>query len=194
LTLVFFQTTLTNQTQIITTLPASEQSFLESKPERTLKLCEIFAGEGASTLSSLAYVCVSASLLKRSCPHTRRIRKYGNDAGVSEHYRQQHQSHDEILIPIFQRLPGHLRLPNSMNDINVIFSNLCIHASTIRHHQETIIQGETCRVLDWYMMENDRRCLLAASQIASLARLIRDFDPLKVFNALRPLTHNGADD
>lgn len=112
---------MTNQTQIITTLPASEQSFLESKPERTLKLCEIFAGEGASTLSSLAYVCVSASLLKRSCPHTRQIRKYGNDAGVSEHYRQQHQSYDEILIPIFQRLPGHLRLPNSMNDINVIF-------------------------------------------------------------------------
>lgn len=74
------------------------------------------------------------------------------------------------------------------------FSNLCIHASTIRHHQETIIQGETCRVLDWYMMENNHRCLLAASQIASLTKLIRCFDPLKVFNALRPLTHNGADD
>lgn len=166
--------------QIITTLPASEQSFLECKPERTLQLCEIFAGDGASTLSSFAYVCVAASLLKRSCPRNRRMPEQGNDGGVSEPARQQPQIYDEIFIPIFQHLPGHFRLPSSMNDVNVFFSNLCVHASTIWYHQEAVILGETCQVLDWYKMENNQRCLLAASQIVSLTRVIRDLDPSKV--------------
>lgn len=77
---------LTNCTQIMTTLPASEQSFLESKPQRTLHLCEMFASEGVSTLSSLAYVCVPASLLGRSLPHIRRAQIHGNDCGLGEHY------------------------------------------------------------------------------------------------------------
>lgn len=145
-------------------------------------------------MSSFAYVCVSTTLLKRSCPLIRRSPEHWNDSGVSEQYRQQHQIYDKILIPIFQRLPGHLLQTSSMNDINVIFSNLCIHASTIWYHQEAVIQGETCRVLDWYSMENNQLCLLAASQIASLIRAVRDLDPAKVLNALAPLTRSGADD
>jgi hypothetical protein len=174
---------LTDRTQIITTLPASEQSFLESKPQRTLQLCETFASEDVSTLLSLAYVCVSASLLGRSLSHICRIQTFGKDSGLDEHYREEHHSYDDIPIRILQGPPRHLQLSSSMNDINIVFANLCVHASTIWYRQKAIMSGKMCRVLDWYMMGNDHRCLLAASQ------MIRDFDLLKVLSALLPSTH-----
>lgn len=176
----------------MTTLPASEQSFLESKPQRTFQLCEVFAGEGVSTLSSLAYVCVSASLLGCSLPHIRQIQIYGIGCSLDEDYWKRHQDYDDIVIRILQRLPGHLRRSSSMNDTNVIFANMCIHASTIWYHQKGIIPGETCKVLDWYMVEINHRCLLAASQITSLTRMIRDFNLLKVSSTRFPSMHNGA--
>ncbi|KAJ5560329.1 hypothetical protein N7513_002728, partial [Penicillium frequentans] len=170
---------LTDRTQIMTTLPAFEQSFLENKPQRTLQLCEIFASEDLSSLSSLAYVCVSASLLGRSLSHTRQIQTFGNDCGLDEQYWKQHQSYYDIPIRILQRLPTHLRLSSSIHDTNVVFANLCVHASTIWYHQQVIFSSKMCRVLDWYMMGNHHRCLLAASQITSLTRMIGDFDLLK---------------
>ncbi|KAJ6003086.1 hypothetical protein N7451_005633 [Penicillium sp. IBT 35674x] len=121
---------LINETDIMTTLPASEQSFLESKPQRTLRLCEIFASEGVSTLSSLAYVCVSASLLGRSLSHICRIQTFGKDSGLDEHYWEEHHSYDDIPIRILQGLPRHLQLSSSMNDTNVVFANLAFLPST----------------------------------------------------------------
>lgn len=181
---------LTDRRQIMTTLPASEQSFLEHKPRRTLQLCEAFTSEDLSSLSSLAYVCVSASLLGRNI---RRIQTFGNECGLDEQYWKQLQFYDDTPIRILLRLPRHLRLSSSMNDTNVVFANLCVHASTIWYHQQAILSNKMCRVLDWYMMGNHHRCLSAASQIASLIRMIGDFDLLKVMNALFPSTHNGAD-
>ncbi|KAJ5813643.1 uncharacterized protein N7503_000393 [Penicillium pulvis] len=170
---------LTDRTQVMTTLPAFEQSFLENKPQLTLQLYEILTSEDLSSLSSLAYVCVSASLLGRSLSHIRRIQTYGNYCGLDEQYSKQHQSYYDVPIRILQRLPMHLRLSSSMHDTNVIFANLCVHASTIWYHQQAIFSSKTCRVLDWYMMENHHRCLLAASQISSLTRMIGNFDLLK---------------
>lgn len=188
-----FPMSLTDHTQIMTTLPASEQSFLENKPQRTLQLCEVFGCEDLSSLSPLAYVCVSASLLGRSLSHNRRIQTFDNDCGLDEQYWKQHESYYDVPIHILQRLPRHLRLSSSMNDTNVVFANLCVHASTIWYHQQAILSSKTCRVLDWYMMENHHRCLLAASQITSITRMIGDFDLLKVFGALLPSMHNEAD-
>jgi hypothetical protein len=180
--------------QIMTTLPASEHSFLEGKPQRTLPLCEVFTCEGASTLSPFAFVCVSASLLGRNLPHFHRMHTNGDNFGLHEHYWKPNRSYDDFVTSLFEHLPGNLRLSSRMNDANVIFANLCIHASTIWYHQKAIIPGETCRVLAWYAMENNHQCLLAASRITSLTKLIRDLDLLKVFGALFPPTINGADE
>lgn len=38
----------------MTNLPASEESFLKSKPQRTLRLSDVVNGEGVSTMAPFA--------------------------------------------------------------------------------------------------------------------------------------------
>jgi hypothetical protein len=176
----------------MTNLPASEESFLRIEPQCALRLSEIFAGKGESTISSLACVCVSVSLLRHSSSRIHRVHLYGNDGGLEESFWKQNQGYDDILTHIFRVLPEHLRLPRGIKDVNMVFANLCIHASTIFVHQDPISRGEKCRTLDWHLMGINHHCLSAASQIAAIARMLSDLDMLKVYSALFPWTHNEA--
>lgn len=168
----------------MTNLPASEESFLGTEPQCTLRLSEIFAGKGECSISPLAGVCVSVSLLRHSSSRIHQVHLHGNDSGLEESFWKQNQGYDGILTRIFRALPEHLHLPRIMNDANMVFANLCIHASAIFVYQEQISQGDKCRTLDWHLMGINHHCLSAASQIAAIARKISHVDMLKVFSAL----------
>lgn len=160
----------------MTNLPASEEAFLKSKPQRTLRLSEIIAGEGISTLSPFACVCVLANLFGRNLNHIHRPQPQDNDHDLNGEFWKRHRSHDNILLHIALSLPDHLRLPGGMDDVNVIFANMNIHTSTICLHQAAIFKAEKNKMSNQIVTESKRRCLVAANQISSIMKMVSHVD------------------
>lgn len=167
---------LTNGLQIMTNLPSSEESFLKSEPQRTLRLSNIVAGEGMSTLTPLACVVVLANSFGRNLVHIHRPQPQDNDHDLNGEFWKRHRSHDNILLHIALSLPDHLRLPVGLDDVNVIFANMSIHTSTICLHQAAIFKAEKNRMPSQIITESKRRCLVAANQISSIMKMISHMD------------------
>jgi hypothetical protein len=160
----------------MTNLPASEDSFLKSKPQRTLRLSDIIAGEGIATLAPFACVVVLTSLFGRNLVHIHRPLPNDNDHDLNGEFWKRHRSHDNILLHIALSLPDHLRLPSGMSDVNVIFANMSIHTSTICLHQAAIFKAEKNKMPNQITIESKRRCLVAANQISSIMKMISHVD------------------
>ncbi|KAJ5380272.1 uncharacterized protein N7496_002700 [Penicillium cataractarum] len=165
-----------DENDIMTNLPASEESFLKSKPQRTLRLSDIIAGEGVSTLAPFACVCVLANLFGRNLVHIHRPQPLDNDHDLNGEFWKRHRSHDNILLHIALSLPEHLRLPSGMDDVNVIFANMSIHTSTICLHQAAIFKAEKNKMPNQIITESKRRCLVAANQISSIMKMVSHMD------------------
>ncbi|KXG50787.1 Transcription factor [Penicillium griseofulvum] len=167
---------LIDENDIRTNLPASEESFTKSKPQRTLHLNDIITGEGVATLAPFAYVVVLASLFGRNLVHIHRPQPQDNDHDLNGEFWKRHRSHDNILLHISLSLPDHLRLPSGMSDVNVIFANMSIHTSTICLHQAAIFKAEKNKMPNQITTESKRRCLVAANQISSTMKMISHVD------------------
>ncbi|KAJ5679427.1 hypothetical protein N7462_007671 [Penicillium macrosclerotiorum] len=170
-----------DENDVMTNLPASEESFLKSKPQRTLRLSDIIAGEGVSTLSPFACVCVLSNLFGRNLVHIHRPHPNDNDNDLNGEFWKRHRSHDNILLHIALSLPDHLRLPSGMDDVNVIFANMSIHTSTICLHQAAIFKAEKNKMPNQIIIESKRRCLVAANQISSIMKMVSHMD-LSILN------------
>lgn len=160
----------------MTNLPASEESFTKSKPQRTLHLNDIITGDGVSTLAPFACVMVLASLFGRNLIHIHRPQPQDNDHDLNGEFWKRHRSHDNILLHISLSLPDHLRLPSGMSDVNVIFANMSIHTSTICLHQAAIFKAEKNKMPNQITTESKRRCLVAANQISNTMKMISHVD------------------
>lgn len=160
----------------MTNLPATEESFMKTKPQRTLRLIDVLAGEGTSTLSPLGSVVLLAALFGRNLTHLHRPDPQDNDYDLNGEFWKRHRSYDNILLNIALQLPNHLRLPTGIGDPNVIFSNMCIHTSTICLHQAAIFKAEKNKMPEQMITESKRRCIVAADQISSMMKLISHMD------------------
>ncbi|KAJ5478078.1 hypothetical protein N7530_003587 [Penicillium desertorum] len=167
---------LIDENDIMTNVPASEESFTKSKPQRTLPLNDILTGDGVSTLAPFACVVVLASLFGRNLIHIHRPQPQDNDHDLNGEFWKRHRSHDNILLHISLSLPDHLRLPSGMSDVNVIFANMSIHTSTICLHQAAIFKAEKNKMPNQITTESKRRCLVAANQISSTMKMISHVD------------------
>ncbi|KAJ5732677.1 Transcription factor [Penicillium malachiteum] len=170
-----------DESDIMTNLPASEESFLKSKPQRTLRISDIIGGEGVSTLAPFACVVVLANLFGRNLTHIHRPQPSDNDHDLNGDFWKRHRSHDNILLHIALSLPEHLRLPSGTDDVNVIFANMSIHTSTICLHQAAIFKAEKNRMPNQIITESKRRCLVAANQISSIMKMVSHVD-LSILN------------
>ncbi|KAJ5280986.1 hypothetical protein N7478_006358 [Penicillium angulare] len=170
-----------DERDIMTNLPASEESFMKSKPQRTLRLSDIIGGEGVSTLAPFACVVVLANLFGRNLTHIHRSQPSDNDHDLNGEFWKRHRSHDNILLHIALSLPEHLRLPSGLDDVNVIFANMNIHTSTICLHQAAIFKAEKNRMPNQIITESKRRCLVAANQISSIMKMVSHVD-LSILN------------
>ncbi|KGO78544.1 Transcription factor, fungi [Penicillium italicum] len=175
---------LIDENDIMTNLPASEESFTKSKPQRTLHLNDIITGDGISTLAPFACVMVLASLFGRNLVHIHRPQPQDNDHDLNGEFWKRHRSHDNILLHISLSLPDHLRLPSGLSDVNVIFANMSIHTSTICLHQAAIFKAEKNKMPNQITTESKRRCLVAANQISSTMKMISHVD----LTSLNPFT------
>lgn len=162
--------------QIMTNLPATDDSFLKGKPEPTPRLADIFTAEGASALSPLGGVVLVASLLGHNHSHIHRPDAHDNEHDLNGEFWKRHRAYDNIMLNIALTLPSHLRLPNNIGDLNVVFCNMGIHTSTIGLHQAAILKAEINKVPSKIVTESKRRCLVAADQVSSILKLICHMD------------------
>ncbi|KKA18058.1 C6 transcription factor Prf, partial [Rasamsonia emersonii CBS 393.64] len=170
-----------DERDIMTNLPSSEEAFISGKPEQTMTLSEVMAGEGIQSLSPLAGVVMMACLFGRNLMHLHRPDPQDKEHDLNGEFWKRHRAYDNILLNISLSLPSHLRLPNGIGDPNTVFCNMSIHTSTICLHQAAIFKAEKNRIQNQIAAESKRRCIIAADQIASIMKMVSHTD-LSVMN------------
>ena len=161
---------------ILTKLPADEESYDLSKPANTMSLNEALDPEGAPNLSGYAGVILMACLFGRNLTHLHRPGPDDADDDLNGEFWKRHRHMDNILLNTALALPDPLRLPSGLNDPNIVFLNMCIHTSTICLHQAAIFKADKNKMPARVSAESKVRCITAAAEIASIMRQISHLD------------------
>lgn len=177
--------------QILTNLPATEEAFNKSKPERTLSLPDVMTADGASTLSPFAGVVLMACLFGRNLTHLHRPNDEDKDHDLNGEFWKRHRALDNILLNTSLSLPAQLRLPAGIADANIVFCNMNIHTSTICLHQAAIFKADKNRMPAQISAESKRRCIIAADQITNIMKMISHVD-LSTVNTKKTLQADFA--
>jgi hypothetical protein len=132
---------------------------------------------GAGKLSSFGGIVLMACLFGRNLNHLHRPdADEGDDDSMNGEFWRRHRTLDNILLNTSLCLPGSLKLPAGLSSPNVIFTNMCIHTSTICLHQAAIFKADKMRMSGSVSGESKIRCITAANEIASIMRMISHLD------------------
>ncbi|KAH6636717.1 fungal-specific transcription factor domain-containing protein [Chaetomium tenue] len=165
-----------DEKDILTNLPASDDAFDMSRPEQTPTLAEAMGPAGAGKISSFAGVALMACLFGRNLVHLHRPDVDDRDHDLNGEFWKRHRQMDNILLNTSLCLPTHLKLPNGLGNANVVFTNMCIHTSTICLHQAAIFKADKNRLPASVSSESKVRCITAANEIASIMRMVSHLD------------------
>jgi hypothetical protein len=181
-----------DEKDILTNLPASDDAFDMSRPEQTPTLQEAMGPAGAGKISSFAGVALMACLFGRNLVHLHRPDVDDRDHDLNGEFWKRHRQMDNILLNTSLCLPTHLKLPNGLGSPNVVFTNMCIHTSTICLHQAAIFKADKNRLPASVSSESKVRCITAANEIASIMRMVSHLD-LSSVCSLHPPRRYDAD-
>jgi hypothetical protein len=162
--------------QILTNLPASDEAFEKSRPDKTITLAEAVTPQGAALLSSFAAVVLMASLFGRNLIHLHRSEPGEEDKDLNGQFWKRHRQMEAILLNTSLSLPSHLKLPQGLMDPNIVFVNMNIHASTICLHQAAIFKADKHRLPVSVSTDSKARCITAAVELARIMRMISHMD------------------
>ncbi|KAL1878702.1 hypothetical protein Daus18300_001977 [Diaporthe australafricana] len=165
-----------DEKDIMSNMPASEDSYNMSRPEQTQTLSESMTPAGAGSISTMGGVVLMACLFGRNLLHLHRPDVDDRDHDLNGEFWKRHRNLDNILLNTSLCLPAHLKLPAGLTDPNVIFTNMCIHTSTICLHQAAIFKADKNRLPASVSAESKVRCITAANEIASTMRTISHID------------------
>ncbi|PMD17478.1 fungal-specific transcription factor [Hyaloscypha hepaticicola] len=165
-----------DEKDILTDLPASDEAFEMSKPERTQSLSDAMSPSGASKLSAFAGVVLMACLFGRNLIHLHRPDADERDNDLNGEFWKRHRNMDNILLNTSLSMPSHLKLPNGLSNPNIVFTNMNIHTSTICLHQAAIYKADKNHLPASISAESKVRCITAANEIASIMRMISHMD------------------
>lgn len=165
-----------DEKDILTNLPASEEAFEMSRPEQTPSLPEAMSPAGAGKLSSYGGIVLMACLFGRNLIHLHRPGADDRDHDLNGEFWKRHRNMDNILLNTSLCLPSHLKLPSGLGNPNIVFTNMCIHTSTICLHQAAIFKADKNRLPASVSAESKVRCITAANEIASIMRMISHLD------------------
>lgn len=158
--------------QISTNLPSSEIAFQCGIPEQTGTLQDLRSSGGISRLSSFGGSVLTAYLVGRNFFHLRQ--KKDNDSPddtVRGEYWKRHSDIDNALATVFMALPQHLRLPEGLNDRNVVFINMNLHSAIISLHMDAIVKAKQYDLDSSIISRSRTRNQVAAKEIVDLLRL-----------------------
>ncbi|CZS93123.1 uncharacterized protein RAG0_03541 [Rhynchosporium agropyri] len=166
-----------NESEIRTNLPASEEAFELGIMEKTPALAEALTPEGASNISTLGGLVLSASLYGHNFEHIHRDGTDENPHDVSNgEFWKRHRKMDNVLSNTFMFLPDHLRLPAGIRNMSIVFIHMNLHTSTICLHQAAIVTAQKHNVTDSILRQSEARCLMAAEEITNTMRLVCHVD------------------
>jgi len=165
-----------DERDISTDLPATDEAFDMSKPEGTQSLVQAMNPSGASKLSSFGGVILMASLFGRNLIHLHRPDPDEKDDDLNGEFWKRHRQMDNILLNTSLSMPSHLKLPNGLNNPNIVFTNMNIHTSTICLHQAAIYKADKNGLPASISAESKVRCITAANEIAGVMRMISHMD------------------
>ncbi|KAK7745387.1 hypothetical protein SLS53_002883 [Cytospora paraplurivora] len=165
-----------DEKDIITNMPASDDAFDMSRPEQTQTLADSMTPAGAANISTMGGTVLMACLFGRNLLHLHRPDVDDRDHDLNGEFWKRHRSLDNILLNTSLSLPPHLKLPAGLGNPNVIFTNMCIHTSTICLHQAAIFKADKNRLPSSVSGESKVRCITAANEIASTMRMISHID------------------
>ncbi|KAK7924173.1 hypothetical protein PG985_006227 [Apiospora marii] len=170
-----------DERDIMTDLPASEDAFEMSRPEKTSTLTESMTPAGAAKLQPFSSVVLMASLFGRNLVHLHRPDPNDRDHDHNGEFWKRHRNMDNILLNTSLCLPNSLKLPTGLSNPNIIFTNMNIHTSTICLHQAAIFKADKHKLPTSVSSESKVRCITAANEIASIMRMVSHMD-LSVMN------------
>jgi hypothetical protein len=87
---------------------------------------------------------------------------------------------DNVLSNTFMFLPDHLRLPQNIRDMNVVFLHMNIHAACICLHQAAILTAKKHNIDTNFIQQSRNRNLMSAEEITNIMRLISHLDSSEV--------------
>lgn len=170
----------------MTNLPANDDNFERSIPENTVSLSASMTPEGAAKLSPFAGVVTMANVFGKNLTHLHRPGTDDNDHDLQGEFWKRHRQLDNTLLKTSLSLPPHLRLPAGVRNANCVFLNMCIHTSTICLHQAALFKAEQKKLPPSVVDQSSTRCLLAATEVANIMRLISHLDCQGVSKFFRP--------
>lgn len=165
-----------DENDILTNLPSSDEAFEMSRPEQTQSLQDSMSPSGASKLSSFGGIVLMACLFGKNLIHLHRPDADDRNHDLNGEFWKRHRHMDNILLNTSLCLPAQLKLPAGLSNANVVFTNMCIHTSTICLHQAAIFTADKHRLPASVSAESKIRCITAANEIASIMRMISHMD------------------
>lgn len=181
-----------DEKDIHTNLPAPDEAFELSRPEQTPSLQDAMGPAGAGKLSPFGGVVLMACLFGRNLVHLHRPDADDRDHDLNGEFWKRHRQMDNILLNTSLCLPSQLKLPCGLGNPNVVFTNMCIHTSTICLHQAAIFKADRNRLPASVSSESKVRCITAANEIASIMRMVSHLD-LSAVCIRAMFSRNGAD-
>ena len=97
---------------------------------------------GATKLESMGGIVLTAAMFGRNLLHLHRPTAEDNDSDLNGAFWTRHRQLEQILLQTSLHLPDHMRLPGGRDDPNVVFTNMCIHTSTVCLHQASIFKAD----------------------------------------------------
>lgn len=165
-----------DERDIKTDLPSSEEAFEMSKPEKTQSLADALSPTGASKLSSFGGIILMAALFGKNLIHLHRPDVDDRDDDLNGEFWKRHRNMDNILLNTSLSMPSQFKLPNGLNNPNVVFTNMNIHTSAICLHQAAIYKAEKNKLPVSVSAESKIRCITAANEISNIMRTISHLD------------------
>ncbi|CAK7265638.1 hypothetical protein SEPCBS119000_001615 [Sporothrix epigloea] len=165
-----------DERDISTNLPSSEEAFEMSRPEPSIPLYEAMLPAGIGRLTPFAGIVLMACLFGRNLTHLHRPDSDDKDGDLNGEFWKRHRNLDNILLNTLLGLPDQLKLPAGLNNPNIVFTNMCIHTSTICLHQAAIFKAENNSLDESVSPESKIRCISAATEIAKIMRMVSHLD------------------
>lgn len=159
----------------MTRLPASEEAYQFGFAEETPTISEAYRGK-IDALSGFAAATLLIRLLGCNLLHIHRSGPGDREDDLAGPFWQRHRDIDGQISAINLSLATHLRIPFGLPDPNVIFLNMCVHATVICLHQAAIFKADKYKMPAHISQESKLRCLTAAGEIASITRAISHLD------------------
>lgn len=149
--------------------------------EKTISLTQALTPEGVESISQFGGVILAATLFGHNHRHL-------HTTGPDEHaddtlngaFWKRYRALDNVLLNTFMFLPERLQLPLGVQDVNVAFTHMTIHASSISLHQGTIVAATKHKINPDILRHSQARSLTAAYEIANIMRHISHVDPSDV--------------